>query len=157
MRALALGLWLVASAVLAEPFPAQVISVHDGDTLTVVAQGKPLRVRLADVDAPELRQSYGLRSKQSLADLCLDKQAHVSVVSHDRSGAALGRVVCDGVDASAEQVQRGMAWVYQRRASSASPLYFLEDQAQRAREGLWADRAPSPPWAYRANRRNYVR
>ena len=158
MRALALAaLCLIAQPVLAGSFAGRVVSVHDGDTLTVLAQGKQLKVRLADVDAPELRQSFGVRSRQSLSDLCFDKPVRVSVITREPRGIAVSRVYCGGVDASAEQIQRGMAWVYRRHASADSPLYFLEDQAQRWRVGLWADPAPAPPWAHRANRRNYLR
>jgi endonuclease YncB( thermonuclease family) len=154
MRSLALALLILAGPALAESFSGRVVSIHDGDTLTVLAEHKQITVHLAEVDAPELRQAFGAQARQSLADLCFDKPARVLVVGHDRQGGAVGRIHCDGVDASAKQVQRGMAWVYQRQANSASQLYFLEDQAQRNREGLWADPTSMPPWAHRANRRN---
>jgi endonuclease YncB( thermonuclease family) len=153
---IALALSLAAFPALAQIFVGRVVSVQDGDTLTVLADGKQLRIRLAEVDAPELRQTYGSRARESLSELCLDKPAQVTIVQQDRRGA-VGRVLCDNVDASAEQVHRGMAWVYQRQAHSNSPLYLLEDQAQRSREGLWAEAVPVPPWAFRANRRNYRR
>lgn len=153
-RFLVLALWIVASPAVAESLSGVVVSVHDGDTLTVLTGQQQLKVHLAEVDAPELRQSFGAQAKQSLADICFGKTALVSVLGHDPRGGTVGRVHCDGVNAGAEQVQRGMAWVYQRYASSSSPLYLLQDQAQRSREGLWADRVPAAPWAYRANKRN---
>ncbi len=57
-------------------------------------------------------------------------------------------------DANAEQVRRGMAWVDKRHNKSTSPLYFLEDTAQRAHEGLWAANSPVPPWIWRQDRRH---
>ena len=144
---------LLALPALARAFYGVVVSVHDGDTLTVMAEDRTLQVRIAEIDAPDLRQAFGERARDSLAQMCLGKQAEVSLVGPQRSAAA-ARVLCEGVDAGAQQVERGLAWVSRRRGATASPLFLLEDQAQRSREGLWVDKAPAPPWAYRANRRN---
>ena len=142
-----------AGPAMAQSFTAHVASVHDGDTVTVQAGERRMKLHLAEVDAPELRQSYGERSRQSLVDMCFDKTAQVTLLGRDSRGS-IAQVVCDGVDAGARQVELGMAWVFQRHASTDSPLYFLEDQAQRHREGLWAGEAPAPPWHFRANRHN---
>ena len=154
MRLLTFVFLLIAFPALAETFSGRVVSIHDGDTITVLAESRPLKVRLAEIDAPELRQPYGDRARESLADLCLDKPALVKVIDRNRQGGINGRVHCDGIDANAEQVHRGMAWVYKRHAESTSPLYYLEDRAQRSREGLWAEPSPAPPWRWRANRAN---
>jgi endonuclease YncB( thermonuclease family) len=66
----------------------------------------------------------------------------------DRNGRTLGRVWCGGIDANAEQVRRGMAWVFDRYVKDRS-LYPLQDAARSARMGLWADAAPVPPWEWR--------
>jgi endonuclease YncB( thermonuclease family) len=155
MRFLALALCLMASPAMGQTFSGRVVSVFDGDTLIVLAENKRLTVHLAEIDAPELRQASGARARESLAELCLDKTAQVRVVARDRHGNTLGRVHCDGVDANAEQVHRGMAWVYRRDARYPSPLHFLEDQAQRTRAGLWAEPSPAEPWRWRANRANW--
>jgi len=128
---------------------APVISVHDGDTLTVLIDHHPLRVRLTDIDAPELRQSFGTRSRQSLSDLCFGKSAALDVRSHDRYGRTLAQVTCAGTDANAEQVRRGYAWIFTRYARADSPLYTLQSEARAAHRGLWSDPAPTPPWHWR--------
>lgn len=51
------------------------VSVHDGDTLTVLVGKQQVKVRLAEIDAPELRQPFSNRSKQSLANLCFQQSA----------------------------------------------------------------------------------
>jgi len=132
---------------------AQVVSVHDGDTLTVLIEQRQVRVRLTEIDAPELRQPFGRRSKQSLADLCFGKTAELDIRSHDRYGRTLAQVTCAGKDANAEQVRRGYAWTYTRYARPDSPLYGLQLEAQAARRGLWDDPAPIPPWMWRRNSR----
>jgi len=52
------------------------------------------------------------------------------------------------VNINAEQVRRGMAWVYRQYAHDLS-LYAIEAEAKAARRGLWADPAPIPPWEWR--------
>ena len=130
-------------------YGGKVVAVADGDTLTILVDGRQVELHLAEIDAPELKQPFGQQSRQSLTDLCLDKDAVVRETGRKRNGRAIGRVACSGTDASAEQVSRGMAWVYQRYAKSTSPLYFLEDAAQRSHEGLWADKSPVRPWLWR--------
>jgi endonuclease YncB( thermonuclease family) len=126
-----------------------VVRIVDGDSLIVLAQRQQIRVRLKEIDAPELKQPFGKRSRQSLAQICDKKSARVTWNEKDRNGRTLGRVWCGGIDANAEQVRRGMAWVFDRYVKDRS-LYSLQDAARSARRGLWADAAPVPPWEWRA-------
>jgi endonuclease YncB( thermonuclease family) len=141
------------------PFAAQadltgrVVNVADGDTLTLLVERKQVKVRLDAIDAPERAQPCGRRSQQSLAELCVKRNARVVTKGVDRYGRIIGVVVCDGVDANSEQVRRGMAWVFERYAPAGSPLYGLQREAQATRRGLWADPGPVAPWAYRAKPR----
>lgn len=64
---------------LAAAFLATVISISDGDTLTVLNESKQqIKIRLAEIDAPEAKQPFGTRSKQSLSELCFGKKARSS-------------------------------------------------------------------------------
>lgn len=129
-----------------------VIAIADGDTLTCLTDDRQqVRIRLAEIDAPERRQPFGARSRQSLGEMCREKRAEVRVVDRDRYGRTVGRVTCAGVDTNAEQVRRGMAWVYDRYAQDKM-LYRLQDGARAADRGLWADAAPVPPWEWRKAR-----
>lgn len=130
-------------------FAGEVTHVHDGDTLTVLVDRAQVRVRLADIDAPELGQAFGKRSKQSLAKLCAGKRAEVDDRGTDRYGRTIGNVTCAGLVANAEQVRAGMAWVFVRYAAPNSPLYGLQDDARRGRAGLWADPSSIQPWEWR--------
>jgi len=147
----ALLLALLAAALPAgADLPVRVVAVHDGDTLTVLADGRRrLRVRLTDIDAPELGQAFGMRAKASLSDLCFGKAAALEVRGRDRYGRTLARIKCGGRDANAEQVRLGYAWVYTRYAAADSPLYALQHDAVAARRGLWSTREPLPPWEWR--------
>ena len=88
-----------------------------------------MKVRLAAIDAPEKKQPFGTRSRQSLGELCHEKRAEVRVTDVDRYKRIVGRVSCAGVDANAAQVRRGMAWVYDRYAKDKT-LYRLQDEAR---------------------------
>lgn len=129
-----------------------VVGVTDGDTLTVLVDRTPVKVRIAEIDAPESRQPYGKRSKQSLSDLCYRVVAEVEVIDRDHYRRPVGRVLCAGRDVATEQVRAGMAWVYDRYSTSASPLYPLQEEARAAKRGLWADKDPVRPWEWRRGR-----
>lgn len=130
-----------------------VVSVHDGDTLTVLFEKQQLKIRLAVIDAPELRQPFGQRSKEALSDLCFQESASVAIIAKDRYGRSVGKVKCRDTDAGAAQVALGMAWVFDRYSKPNSPLYPLQDGAKAAKRGLWADTDPVPPWEWRKSRR----
>lgn len=144
-------LWLACLLPLlarAADIEGQVVGVADGDTLTVLHERIQIKVRLAEIDAPEKAQPFGQRSRQSLADLCFQKPVLVEAKGHDRYGRTIGRVRCAGVDANSEQVRRGMAWVYDRYVTDRA-LYAIQADARADRRGLWADANPLPPWEWR--------
>ena len=131
-----------------------VVGIADGDTLTVLCNGnEQVKIRLAEIDAPEKKQPFGNRSKQSLSAMCFKKQAEIKPQTKDRYGRTVARVICDGADANEEQVRRGMAWVYDKYVRDRS-LYAIQDKARASKVGLWADDKPVKPWEYRrANRK----
>lgn len=125
------------------------VNVHDGDTLTILVDRQQVRVRLLEIDAPELKQAFGRKSKDSLAEMCAGKTAQVETNSKDRYGRVLGWVTCGPHNANSEQVRRGMAWVYDRYSKPDSPLYPLQEKVKTDKRGLWADSEPVPPWDWR--------
>ena len=125
------------------------VSVHDGDTLTVLVERREVKVRLTDIDAPELKQAFGTRSRQSLAELCFGKEASLDVRGRDRYKRTLAIVTCAGTEANVEQVRRGFAWTYTRYARANSPLIAIQSEARSAHRGLWADPAAVAPWDWR--------
>jgi len=137
-------------------FADQVIGIADGDTLTVLRDRKPLKIRLANIDAPEIKMSFGDRSKQSLSDICYRKNATYSIQDVDRYGRTVAVVTCDGVEANRAQVERGFAWVYTRYNKDES-LPALQAEAKLAHRGLWGDHNPTPPWEFRKSARREVK
>ena len=156
--ALALALLVGADASVAtaaETLRGRVVGVADGDTLTVLTpQRREVKVRLDEIDAPENGQDWGTRSQQNLSRMACGRTVQVDVSGQDRYGRSIGRVRSGGVDVNAAQVRQGAAWAY-RDYQKDRQLLVLERDARAARRGLWAmplDQI-TPPWEYRAERR----
>lgn len=145
--ALALALLALAGAAHAE-LRGQVIGVMDGDTIELLADGRPVRIRLAQIDAPERRQPFGTRAKQHLVALAYQRSATVQESGRDRYGRIIGTVLIDGQNVNRAMVAAGLAWAYRRYLTDAAVL-DLEHDARAARRGLWVDPAPVPPWNWR--------
>jgi endonuclease YncB( thermonuclease family) len=145
---LGVGLFVLVCSAHADTFEGAVLRIVDGDSLIVLFGRQQIRVRLKEIDAPELKQPFGESSRQSLTEICGKKTARVLWTQKDRNSRTLGSVWCDGIDANAEQVRRGMAWVFDRYVKDRS-LYAVQDGARRARLGLWRDADPLPPWEWR--------
>ena len=149
------GLELQSAQVVAD-FTGVVTIVFDGDTVIVRTSNKKVRVRLDEIDAPEHDQDWGDRSRQALADIVLGRRVSVRTHGMDDYGRTLGRLYLavdasnepPGFDINAEMVRSGNAWAYRRYLIDAS-LLALEDEARRARRGLWSMPGPVPPWQYR--------
>lgn len=161
VRWLALLTWLsilmigVAAPVLARDLTGRVVGVSDGDTLTLLANGRDqYRVRLAEIDAPEGGQPYGRNARRMLSDLAYGKQVTVRVVDVDRYGRYVGRIRANGVDVNAEMVKRGRAWAYRAYLSDQRFLMW-EQEARRLKKGLWGLQSDQimAPWEWRAARR----
>lgn len=135
--------------VLAETLIGKVVSVHDGDTVTLITDNnQKIKVRLAQIDAPEIAQNYGVESKQYLANLVLNNKVAVETETVDKYGRTVGTLILNGVDVNAQQVKVGMAWVYRKYLHNAG-LLATEENARLAKTGLWAEPSAIAPWDYR--------
>jgi endonuclease YncB( thermonuclease family) len=150
MKKLFLALLLSASfSVSAVEWSGTVVGVADGDTVSVLnAQKQVIKVRLAEIDAPEKNQAFGQQSKQSLSDMCFKKPVIVDDRGTDKYRRTVGRIRCDGIDANLEQVRKGLAWAYRQYLTDSS-IANMEDTAKAAKIGLWVDADPMPPWTFR--------
>jgi endonuclease YncB( thermonuclease family) len=152
-RLIAFLLLLVPYGAAAETIQGKVIRIANGDTLTILdARKREHTVRLAEIDAPESKQAFGAQSRQSLSALCFKKAAQIEWREKDRKGRYIGQVICAGVNANAEQVRRGFAWVSPRFTKPGSLLYETEAYARFREIGLWADPRSMPPWEWRAQK-----
>lgn len=150
---------LFAVAAHADSYIGRVVHIADGDTITVLDVEKVQhKIRLAGIDAPEKKQAFGQRSKESLSELAYDKTVTVETSKRDRYEREIGKVLVNGQDVNPVQIERGMAWFYRQYQREQAPddrrLYeAAEDAAKGAKQGLWRDAEPMAPWEYRHSMR----
>ncbi|HGJ5874740.1 MAG TPA: thermonuclease family protein [Arsenophonus apicola] len=110
-------------------------------------------MRLIGIDAPELGQPFGRRSKQNLLHLSAKKQAEVMTEKQDRFGRWLGTLIIAGKNINTEQVRSGLARAY-RYHGKASNFRFLPPvkNARQANIGLGSSKNPIEPWLWRTQK-----
>lgn len=151
---LLVAVWAFALPTLAETLRGVVIVVIDGDTVLF----KPdqygahshafLKIRLADIDAPEKDQAYGDIATHTLKELVLNQPVEINTVATDAYGRTISHLQKGALQINTEMVRLGLAWSssrYQRNAEGRA----AQDEARRARRGLWVEAAPTPPWVWR--------
>lgn len=100
-----------------------VVGVHDGDTVTVLDASKTQhKIRLAGIDAPELKQAFGQKSKQHLSNLVFDKDVVLDCGKTDKYKREVCVVNIDGQDGNLAQVAAGLAWWYRAYAKRPKGL-----------------------------------
>ena len=129
-------------AVWAEVLEGRMVSVADGDSLTLLDSNRQQhRIRLAGIDAPEKAQPFGQRSKQHLSELAFGKQAKADFYKVDRYDRDVCTVYVDGKDVGLAQLDAGLAWWF-RKYAHEQPLKehidyeVTEDRAATDRVGL---------------------
>jgi len=126
-----------------------VVGVSDGDTITVMHDGKGVKVRLAELDTPEKAQPYGQAAKKFTSDMCFGKTVTVKPIEIDRYKRVVGHVTLqDGRNLTAEIIKAGFGWQY-IKYSNDKTLSALERSAKEQRRGLWQEPNPTPPWEWR--------
>jgi endonuclease YncB( thermonuclease family) len=146
-------LFVWAGAVLGETFSGKVVRITDGDTITVLRNREPVKVRLLGIDSPERGQPFGQEARRRASRLAFGKMVTVSYSKKDRWGRVLGEVTLPGGKVlNQEMVRSGYAWHY-KKYSDDTELARLEDEARSLRLGLWRQVNPVPPWEFRKAKR----
>jgi endonuclease YncB( thermonuclease family) len=135
----------------------RVISVADGDTLTVLTrQAERQRIRLYGIDAPESGQAGGEAATAFARSKALFAEVELNVIDTDRYDRSVAIVTLpDGSILNEELIRHGHAWVYDAycRQPICAKWRILEKEARIHKKGLWADKNPMPPWNWRKNNR----
>lgn len=132
-------------------FTAKVIRILDGDTMEILYQKTPIKIRLAHIDCPEKRgtQPFGDNAKKALSELCFGQNVTVHAQNYDRNKRLIAVVInVKKQVVNQEMIKQGMAWHFKRYSSDR--LYDqLETEARRNKVGLWQELNPTPPWNWR--------
>lgn len=140
--------WWFAPVVPTEP--GSVVSIHDGDTLTVLAEhGEKVRVRLYGVDCPELAQAFGPEAKNFTVAIVQGHQVRLEPHDRDDYGRIVAVVYVGETNLNKELLRNGYAWWYRHYAPTEAEFALLERQAQWSKRGIWSEKKPEPPWSWR--------
>lgn len=114
--------------------------VIDGDTVQGLWRGKLVTIRLYGIDAPELDQNGGQRSRAELERLCLGRWCTMRDIQRDK----YGRIVAD-IGVNGEMVRSGWAFAYMSRRFA---------DLERSARGLGVHRLRIvKPWEWRKKNR----
>ena len=125
---LILILIITITPVYAEQYEATVIKVIDGDTIWIKKDNNHIKVRLSYIDAPELKQNFGIRSRNFLSNLVLDKMIEVNTNKKDRYNRHLGEIYIhntkESIFVNAKMIKSGNAWVYKTNTNNPYPVSY---------------------------------
>jgi micrococcal nuclease len=129
----------------------KVVGVTDGDTITVLHEGRGEKIRLYGIDCPEKRQDFGTKAKEATSALTFGKIVEVEPVDVDRYGRTVALVTVGRILLNRELIRRGLAWVYIQycKRPVCDNWRHLEAEAWARKRGLWAEPYPVPPWEFR--------
>lgn len=139
-------LFLVLATLSLLAHPAKVIKISDGDTITILQNKTQIKVRLYGIDAPELKQPYGQKSKQFLASLIAGQVVEIEPKGKDRYKRTLGTIYYKGQDINAQMVIDGYAWAYDKFSKD---YVAFQQNAQLLKKGLWIDKDVVRPSDFR--------
>jgi len=124
-----------------------VISVADGDTVTVMLSSKKEKVRLIGIDAPELGQKpWGAESKKYLESLISYSGSKVrleyDIDKRDKYGRILAYIwTTDGTLVNLSMVKNGLAVLYTfpPNVKYVNDLKAAQTEARNKRLGIWSE------------------
>lgn len=158
MRCSRLILFFLLLAIPATCFswPAKVVSIVDGDTITVLHNGQHKEIRLYGIDCPEKGQEHGQQAQTLTTALVAGRIIEVKPMPPDRSGQGAGLVQVDGQSLNELLIQNGYAWVDRQacREKFCADWGKLERVAKNEKKGMWNDSLLVPPWEWRAAQRD---
>ena len=129
-------------------FTGKVVSVADGDTITVLYGKKEYKIRFQHIDCPESSQAFGTKAKQVLSNKVFGKTVTVRWTEKDRYERILGDIHIGQRWINAEMVNEGMAWHYKFFSKDAT-IAAAQTKAKAGKVGLWSQPDPVAPWEFR--------
>lgn len=150
---LAIVLMYFSTAAPLETITGEVVMVHQGDTFTIRSippNEKLYKVRLSNIDTPELKQTFGHQAREFTRDQIFGKRIQVKYNMVDSYKRLVGYVVLPRGDVLNEELVRaGLAWHYRVTPSPSTSLERLQYEAWEKKLGIWIEPSPVPPWEFR--------
>ena len=137
-----------------ESIVATVTKVIDGDSLKAkTKEGKEYEIQVEGIDAPELKQPHGKEATEALSKMVMGKEIKVNWTKKDNFDRLLAQIHVDKTHANQEMLRTGHAWHF-KRYNQSKELAELEEEAKKAKRGLWATENPQAPWDFRKETRS---
>ncbi len=142
---------ILPTLVWAKSLSGKVIAISSGDSITILSDEEIIyKIRLANIDAPELKQPFGRQALNFTHDLAMDLRVRVNYQKKDYHNRVIGDVVLpSGKLLNEEVVKFGYAWHYRVKRPPSPVLSNLEYLAWKNKLGLWVQDKPTPPWEFR--------
>jgi micrococcal nuclease len=128
-----------------------VVGVTDGDTITVLHEGRGEKIRLYGIDTPEKGQAFGKKAKQFTSQMVYGKTVEVQPKDTDRYGRTVALINVGGQSLNEALIKDGLAWVYRKycKETFCEDWLNFEIVARYGKIGLWSEPSPIPPWEFR--------
>jgi len=127
----------------------KVVGVSDGDTLKVLCDKTPIKVRLYGIDAPEKKQAFGTQAKKFTSEQVFGKEVELIEKNKDMYGRTVGIIkYSSGTVLNEELLKSGFVWHY-KQYSKDQDYAAMEQEARKKKVGLWIDPKAQAPWDYR--------
>lgn len=135
-----------------------ILSIGDGDTITVTEGNQRIKVRLACIDAPETSQTpYGIEARKQLQNLLpIGSRVTLKIKATDRYGRSVAEVSKGDININLSLVESGNAFVYWQYISGCDRQTYssLENEARLNGSGVWGiPEGIQRPWDYRRSRK----
>ncbi len=133
----------------------EVVVIHQGDTFTIKSilpneNEKLYKIRLSNIDTPELKQPFGQKAKNFTASQIIGEEVQVEYEMVDFYGRLIGTVILpQGKTLNEKLIAVGLAWHYRVVPLPNPLLERLQYEAWRKKIGFWVDPSPIPPWEFR--------
>ena len=127
----------------------EVSKVIDGNTVQIKGVPGLVYVRLAGIDAPNLRHlnhgrefALGGESRTNLSELVLSNEVHLKILQTNQFGYASAIIFRDGTNINARVVELGMARVNSKLLAGLptrerKSVQRAEENARQQRAGMW--------------------
>jgi len=143
------GVLAALSDLSAAELVVRVISVEEGDRLTIRHSGRTDTIYIKDIDCPQLTQPYGKQAKRVTTAFVANRDVVIRGLASDKHKRLSAEVVLhDGRSLGRELLKEGLAW-WKRSPAADQRLELLEELARAGGKGLWSEAKPIPPWEWK--------
>jgi micrococcal nuclease len=122
-------------------FQAQILSCHDGDTCRAKYKNETIKIRLAGIDAPEIKQFEGKAAKRQLEAMVAGKEVRLEC-----NGKSYDRLTCvvwlNELEINEEMVKRGFAFDSPKYSKGKYAQAMSSAKSQKV--GIWKTILISP-------------